>query len=172
LQDAKLPAVGKAYSREVLSLRRHQPSDKRRERETQDYEDALSLHRWPQVKSRQRKAKRRIAGTFAQNQGSQHFRSPWSTAWEVTANERAWTRIGKEHNRREAALIWKQQPTQFLKLGERISSTKLKLDKFTYKTRRDPSTGADEDVSELTIINAETKQRVVLVLNKVLETSP
>ena len=62
------------------------------------------------------------------------------------------------------------QPVQFLKLGERISSTKFKLDKFTYKTRRDPTTGADQDVSELTIINAETKQPVVLVLNKVLET--
>ena len=54
--------------------------------------------------------------------------------------------------------------TEFLKLGERIFGSRLKLLKFTYKTRRNEKLQEDEDVSELTLVNVETGKSVILVL--------
>jgi len=62
-----------------------------------------------------------------------------------------------------------KQPSQFLKMTEPVVNTKFKLDKFEYKTKPNPSTGESEDVSELTIINVETKEPVILVLNRVTD---
>ena len=54
--------------------------------------------------------------------------------------------------------------TEFLKLGERIFGSRLKLLKFTYKTRRNEKLQEDEDVSELTLVNVETGKSVILIL--------
>ena len=54
-------------------------------------------------------------------------------------------------------------PTHFYKLGDTVTGTKLKLTKFDFKTRQNPK-GGDEDVSELTLVNTETKESIVLVL--------
>ena len=62
-----------------------------------------------------------------------------------------------------------RQPTMFLKIGEQVTNTKFKLEKFEPKFIRNESTGEDSDVSELTIINSETQERVVLVLTKVTD---
>ncbi len=62
-----------------------------------------------------------------------------------------------------------KQPSQFLKLGNSIAKTKWKLTKFEYKTRPNPQTGELEDVSELTVVNIEPKQEVVLILNRVTD---
>ena len=58
-----------------------------------------------------------------------------------------------------------QPRTEFLKLGEKIHGSKLKLAKFAYKIRRNEKLDKDEDVSELTLVNVETGTSVVLVLN-------
>ena len=60
-----------------------------------------------------------------------------------------------------------RQPSEFLKLGETVARTKFKLLKFEYKTQLNPTTGDLEDVSELTVINTETDQPVILVFNRV-----
>lgn len=55
------------------------------------------------------------------------------------------------------------QRPQFLRLGDIVEGTKLKLTKFEFKTRKGP-TNPEEDVSELTLTNTETKETIVLVL--------
>ncbi len=62
-----------------------------------------------------------------------------------------------------------RQPSQFLRLGAAVANTKFKLEKFEYKTKPNPSTGEHEDVSELTIVNEETKEPVILILNRVTD---
>jgi hypothetical protein len=62
-----------------------------------------------------------------------------------------------------------RQPSEFLKLGDTISNTPWKLSNFVYKTRKNPQNGEEEDVSELTLTNVNTKQVVVLVLRQVLD---
>ncbi len=62
-----------------------------------------------------------------------------------------------------------RQPSEFLKLGQPVTNTKFKLDKFEYKTKLNPGTGDEEDVSELTVINTETSEVVILVLTKVTD---
>ena len=62
-----------------------------------------------------------------------------------------------------------RQPSEFLKLGERITNTKWKLAKFEFKSRTNAQTGEPEDFSELTLVNTETKQEVVLTLNRVTD---
>ena len=59
-----------------------------------------------------------------------------------------------------------KQPSEFLKLGETISRTKWKLTKFKFKELKGPTID-DEDVSELTLTNTETKEEIVLILNRV-----
>lgn len=58
------------------------------------------------------------------------------------------------------------QPTEFLTIGEKISRTPYKLEKFEKKFVMNPRTGVEEDVSELTLINTATNEPVVLILNR------
>lgn len=60
-----------------------------------------------------------------------------------------------------------KQPSEFLKIGAKVSRTNFQLQKFEYKTQLNSTTGDLEDVSELTLINTETNVTVVLVLNRV-----
>ena len=60
-----------------------------------------------------------------------------------------------------------KQPSEFLKIGETVARTKFKLQKFEYKTQPNPSTGEVEDVSELTVVNTETNEPVILIYNRV-----
>jgi len=62
-----------------------------------------------------------------------------------------------------------KQPAEFIKLGDRISKTKWKLAKFEFLTRPNPTAARLEDVSELTVVNTETKQEVVLIFNRVTD---
>ena len=64
-----------------------------------------------------------------------------------------------------------KQPSEFLKLGDKVPNTKWKLTKFEYKTRINPQTREAEDVSELTVTNSETNQEVVLILNRMTDTA-
>jgi hypothetical protein len=61
-----------------------------------------------------------------------------------------------------------RQPSEFLSIGDTVANTKFKLEKFEYKTKMNPSTLDEEDVSELTVVNTETGDKAVLVLNKVV----
>ena len=61
-----------------------------------------------------------------------------------------------------------REPTMFLPVGAMVGKTKFKIEKFELKTEVNPSTGAETDVSELTMLNTENNERVVLVLNKVV----
>src|ERR1051325_760896 len=60
------------------------------------------------------------------------------------------------------------QRTEFLKLGEMVPNTKYKLSKFQFKTQKNESLGIDEDVSELTVENVETKEEIILVYQKTI----
>ena len=59
-----------------------------------------------------------------------------------------------------------KQPSEFLKIGDIVRKTKWKLAKFEYKSALNAKTGEPEDVSELTLINTETKENLVLILNR------
>jgi hypothetical protein len=59
--------------------------------------------------------------------------------------------------------------TQFLKLGAIVGATPYRIEKFELKTKVNPKTGGEDDVSELTLKNTETEEPVVLVLNKTTE---
>jgi hypothetical protein len=56
--------------------------------------------------------------------------------------------------------------TQFLSLGEMVASTKFKLESFAYKTPKNPSTDVEEDVSELTLLNTESGEKITLVVTR------
>jgi hypothetical protein len=56
--------------------------------------------------------------------------------------------------------------TEFLKLGQKVANSPYKLEKFELKVKVNPSTQAEEDVSELTVLNTETNEAVVLVKTK------
>lgn len=60
-------------------------------------------------------------------------------------------------------------PTVFLKLGEKAAKDRFTLEKFEYKVEVNPNTSAETDVSELTLVNNETGDKVVLVLDKVTD---
>jgi hypothetical protein len=62
-----------------------------------------------------------------------------------------------------------RQPSQFLKIGDNVANTKFKLEKFEAKAETNPSTGEESDVSQLTLVNTETEDRIVLVLAKVTD---
>ena len=62
-----------------------------------------------------------------------------------------------------------RQPSEFLKIGEKVSRTNFQLKKFEIKSQLNPKTEEQEDVSELTLHNAETDVTVVLVLNRVTD---
>ncbi len=65
-----------------------------------------------------------------------------------------------------------KQPSEFLKIGETITKTKWKLAKFEFKSVLNPKTGESDDVSELTLVNTETKETLVLILNRVTDSAP
>ena len=56
--------------------------------------------------------------------------------------------------------------TEFLKLGEKVANSPFRLEKFELKTITNPNTGAEEDVSVLTMINTESGDPVALTLGK------
>jgi hypothetical protein len=60
-----------------------------------------------------------------------------------------------------------KQPSEFLKLGNKINGTPWKISGFAYKTKKNAATGELEDVSELTVTHTETGQVQILVLNHV-----
>ena len=62
-----------------------------------------------------------------------------------------------------------RQPSEFLKIGEKVSRTNFQLKKFEIKNQLNPKTEEQEDVSELTLYNAETDVTVVLILNRVTD---
>lgn len=53
--------------------------------------------------------------------------------------------------------------TEFLKIGKKVANSPYQLEKFELKMRANPKTGSEEDVSELTVLNTETTDSVVLV---------
>jgi hypothetical protein len=61
--------------------------------------------------------------------------------------------------------------TQFLKIGDMVAGTKYKIDHFEQKSEKNPLTGGNKDVSELTLVNTESNDPVVLVVEK-LTNSP
>jgi hypothetical protein len=62
--------------------------------------------------------------------------------------------------------VGRSRSSEFLKLGEKVSGSTYRLEKFELKSRKNEKTGADEDVSELTMLNTETNEPVTLVLTK------
>jgi hypothetical protein len=64
-----------------------------------------------------------------------------------------------------------KEPTQFVKIGDTIAGTHFKVVKFTEKHQVNPATSGDMDVSELSLENQETHDRLTLVKEKVT-TSP
>jgi hypothetical protein len=58
------------------------------------------------------------------------------------------------------------QPTQFVKIGDTIAGTHFKVAKFTEKSAKDKY-GTDQDVSELTLENTETKEQLTLIKERV-----
>lgn len=56
--------------------------------------------------------------------------------------------------------------TRFVRLGEMVGGTPFKLASFAFKERENEKTGAKDDISELTMINVETQDSIVLVLNR------
>lgn len=62
-----------------------------------------------------------------------------------------------------------KQPSEFLKIGDTVANTKFKLIKFQFKEQPNAATGEKDDVSELTLLNTETSEEVVLTLNKVAD---
>ena len=60
-----------------------------------------------------------------------------------------------------------REPTQFRKIGEMIGGTKFKVVGFTEKYEPDRH-GTDVDVSELTLENVDTGERVALVKEKIM----
>lgn len=52
------------------------------------------------------------------------------------------------------------QPTQFLKVGDMVRGTKFKLTKYEHKEKKD--NGMTRDVSEVTLVNTETNEPIVL----------
>ena len=61
-----------------------------------------------------------------------------------------------------------RQPSEFLKIGEMVPKTKFKLDKFEFKEVYDEKIQDKKEVSELTLVNTETGDKVVLILNQVI----
>ena len=60
-----------------------------------------------------------------------------------------------------------KQPSDFLKIGEQVPNTKYKLDKFQFKEAYNASIQEKEDVSELTLVNTDTGDTIVLIFNRV-----
>lgn len=61
-----------------------------------------------------------------------------------------------------------RQPSEFLKIGDTIPGTKLKLLKFEQKLQDFRNVAGEADFSELTVIHTETKETTVMVLGKMV----
>ena len=61
-----------------------------------------------------------------------------------------------------------KEPTQFLKLGDTIAGTPFRLLDFAEKTATNPATGGQDDVSELTLENQDTGERLTLIKEKIM----
>ena len=61
-----------------------------------------------------------------------------------------------------------KEPTQFLKIGDTITGTRFRIVQFEKKNQPNPATGGDVDVSELTLENLDTNERLKLVKEKVM----
>jgi hypothetical protein len=59
--------------------------------------------------------------------------------------------------------------TEILKLGDIVPGTHFKLEKFEYKTAKNKSTEEEEEVSELTMVNTETNDKAILILNRIVD---
>jgi hypothetical protein len=62
-----------------------------------------------------------------------------------------------------------RQPSEFLQIGQNVPRTPYKIEGFAEKEAENPATGEKTDVSELTLVNTETGDKVVLVKNKVTD---
>ena len=62
-----------------------------------------------------------------------------------------------------------RQPTQNKRIGDTIDRTKFKVIDFEFKEVPNPKTGEMDDVSELTLQHTETGDKVVLVLNQIID---
>ena len=63
-----------------------------------------------------------------------------------------------------------RQASQFLKLGDMVENTKFRLEKWEEKSQPNPNTpGVDDDVSELTLLNTETQETVVLIKERITD---
>ncbi len=61
-----------------------------------------------------------------------------------------------------------KEPTQFVKMGDTIAGTQFKVVKYTEKHQTNPATSGEDDVSELTIENKQSKERLNLVKEKTM----
>ncbi|MEQ1860332.1 MAG: hypothetical protein ABMA13_10380 [Chthoniobacteraceae bacterium] len=61
--------------------------------------------------------------------------------------------------------------SRFVMIGDVIEGTKWRVVKFEFKEVPNPGTGEGTNVSELTLRHTETGRTVVLVLNKVIDTT-
>ena len=64
-----------------------------------------------------------------------------------------------------------KEPTQFLQIGDTIAGTRFRIAQYEQKTQPNPATGGELDVSELTLEETGTKERLKLVKERVM-TSP
>jgi hypothetical protein len=62
-----------------------------------------------------------------------------------------------------------KQPSAFMHLGEQVPHTKFKLDGFAYKTEYRENIKANAEASELTLLDTETGERIVLPLNRTID---
>ncbi|HMJ05601.1 MAG TPA: Amuc_1099 family pilus-like system protein [Chthoniobacterales bacterium] len=61
-----------------------------------------------------------------------------------------------------------KEPTQFVKIGETVAGTRFKVVNYTEKHQVNPATSGEDDVSELTLENEESKERLTLVKEKTM----
>lgn len=61
-----------------------------------------------------------------------------------------------------------REPTQFLKLGDNIAGTRFRLLDFVEKSATNRTTGGQDDVSELTLENQDTGERLTLIKEKIM----
>ena len=61
-----------------------------------------------------------------------------------------------------------KEPTQFLQIGDPIGGTQFKIVSYEQKSQPNPATGGELDVSELTLEDAGTKERLKLVKEQVM----
>lgn len=62
-----------------------------------------------------------------------------------------------------------RQPSEFLNLGQMVPNTKFKLEKFEFKEQKNDKTGDVDEVSELTLLDTITGDKIVLIYNKVTD---